>query len=51
MYILLISLGVATACYGQLQLDVLGVALQLAAVVAEALRLCLVQISLASRGR
>ena len=49
-YICLIASGVAIACYGQLQLDWLGVGLQLAAVVAEALRLCLVNIALTARG-
>ena len=49
-YIVLIAAGVATACYGQLQLDWTGVTLQLAAIVAEALRLCLVNIALTARG-
>ena len=49
-YIVVIAIGVATACYGQLQLNWTGVALQLAAVVVEALRLCLVNIALTSRG-
>lgn len=50
IYICLIATGVAVACYGQLQLDWLGVGLQLAAVLAEALRLCLVNIALTARG-
>ena len=49
-YIVVIAIGVAVACYGQLQLNWTGVALQLAAVVVEALRLCLVNIALTSRG-
>jgi hypothetical protein len=50
IYICLIAIGVATACYGQLQLNWLGVAMQLGAVLAEALRLCLVNIALTARG-
>lgn len=50
LYILCIATGVAIACYGQLQLDVFGAILQLLAVVAEALRLCLVNIALTARG-
>lgn len=50
MYIVLIAVGVAIACYGQLQLDWTGVTLQCAAVVVEALRLCLVNIALTARG-
>ena len=49
-YICCIAVGVATACYGQLQLNWTGVALQLAAVVVEAVRLCLVNIALTARG-
>lgn len=50
VYICVIATGVAVACYGQLQLNWLGVGLQMAAVVAEALRLCLVNIALTARG-
>ena len=50
MYIVAISSGVATACYGQLEIDVTGVTLQLLAVVSEGLRLCLVNIALTARG-
>ena len=46
LYIVVIAMGVALACYSQLQISVLGVTLQLLAVVAEALRLCLVNIAL-----
>jgi hypothetical protein len=49
-YIVLIALGVATSAYGQLEISAVGVCLQLAAVAAEALRLCLVNIALTSRG-
>jgi len=49
-FILLIATGVATSAYGQLQLDVIGVVLQMAAVVCEAMRLCLVNIALTSKG-
>jgi hypothetical protein len=45
-----ISAGVAVAAYGEARFDVLGVALQLAAVAAEATRLVLIQILLTSRG-
>jgi len=49
-YVVLIAIGVAIACYGQLQLDWTGVMLQIGAVLAEALRLCLVNIALTARG-
>lgn len=49
-YIVCIAAGVALACYGQIQLDVIGVVLQMAAVGCEALRLCLVNINLTSQG-
>ena len=50
LYIFAIAIGVAIACYGQLQLDWLGVAFQMAAVVVEAFRLCLVNIALTGKG-
>jgi len=46
----LIACGVALACYGQIQFDVIGFSVQMAAVGCEALRLCLVSIALTSRG-
>jgi drug/metabolite transporter (DMT)-like permease len=49
-YICIIAAGVSIAAYGQLQLNWTGVCLQLAAVVVEALRLCLVNIALTARG-
>ena len=49
-YVVLIAVGVSTSAYGQLEFNVLGVALQLAAILTEALRLCLVNIALTSRG-
>jgi len=49
-FILFIATGVATSAYGQLQLNVIGVVLQMAAVVCEAMRLCLVNIALTSKG-
>ena len=45
-----ISAGVAVAAYGEARFDAFGVALQLAAVAAEATRLVLIQILLTSRG-
>jgi hypothetical protein len=45
-----ISAGVAVAAYGEARLDAFGVALQLAAVAAEATRLVLIQVLLTSRG-
>ncbi|KQJ92348.2 probable sugar phosphate/phosphate translocator At5g25400 [Brachypodium distachyon] len=45
-----ISFGVAVAALGEARFDVFGVVLQLAAVCAEATRLVLIQILLASRG-
>jgi hypothetical protein len=45
-----ISAGVAVAAYGEARFDAFGVTLQLAAVAAEATRLVLIQILLASRG-
>uniref|UniRef100_A0A0D9XNW8 Sugar phosphate transporter domain-containing protein n=1 Tax=Leersia perrieri TaxID=77586 RepID=A0A0D9XNW8_9ORYZ len=45
-----ISAGVAVAAYGEARFDAFGVALQLAAVAAEATRLVLIQILLTSKG-
>nr|CAD1817252.1 unnamed protein product [Ananas comosus var. bracteatus] len=45
-----ISLGVAVAAYGEARFDARGVALQLAAVAFEAIRLVLIQILLTSKG-
>ena len=50
VYIVTIAVGVATACFGQLDVNLIGVVIQMAAVGAEALRLCLVNIALTSRG-
>lgn len=51
LYIVAIASGVGWACAAQVgELSVLGVAVQMLAVIAEALRLCTVQISLTSRG-
>ena len=50
VFIVLIAVGIGTACYGQLELNWTGVTLQLAAVVVEALRLCLVNIALTAKG-
>ena len=50
VYIVIIAAGVATACYGQIEVSWIGVILQMAAVVVEAFRLCLVNIALTSRG-
>lgn len=50
VYIVCIATGVAVACYGQLELDVVGVALQLGAVACESIRLCLININLTSQG-
>jgi len=48
--ILLISVGITVSCTAQVELSVVGTTLQLAAVVAEALRLGLVNLLLTSRG-
>ena len=50
LYIVLISGGVASACAAQLDPSAVGVAVQLVAVVAVAMRLCLVNVLLVSRG-
>ena len=49
-YITAIAVGVMIACYGQLELNWLGVGFQCAAVIVEALRLCLVNIALTAKG-
>ncbi|XP_024382137.1 probable sugar phosphate/phosphate translocator At5g25400 [Physcomitrium patens] len=46
----LISIGVAIAAYGEVRFDLYGVVLQLSAVCVEALRLVLIQILLNSKG-
>ena len=48
--IFLIATGVAVSCYGQIQFDLIGFSVQMAAVGCEALRLCLVSIALTSKG-
>ena len=49
-YIVLIASGVMTSCFGQIQLNMIGVTLQMLAVICEALRLCAVSIALTSKG-
>ena len=48
--IVAIATGVALACYGQIQFDIIGFAVQMLAVGCEAFRLCLVSIALTSKG-
>ena len=49
-FILLISAGIATSCANEVAISVPGIAIQMGAVGAEALRLCLVNILLTSKG-
>jgi len=49
-FILLISTGIATSCLNEIQISVPGVAIQMGAVAAEALRLCLINMLMTSRG-
>ena len=49
-YILLITFGVTTSCVAQISFSYIGVTLQLAALVCEAMRLCLVNILLVNKG-
>jgi len=50
MYICLITTGVTVSCLAQVSLSYTGVALQLIALICEALRLCLVNLLLVSKG-
>ena len=50
LYILLVSTGIGVACAAQADPSVPGVVLQLAAIGCEAVRLCLVNVLLTSRG-
>jgi drug/metabolite transporter (DMT)-like permease len=49
-FIVLISAGISTACANEIDVSVIGVAVQMSAVGAEALRLCLVNMLLVSKG-
>jgi hypothetical protein len=49
-FIVLISAGIGTACTNEIEMSVIGVAVQMSAVGAEALRLCLVNMLLVSKG-
>lgn len=49
-FIVLISSGIATSCANELQISVPGVAIQMGAVFAEAVRLCLVNLLLTAKG-
>ena len=49
-FIVLISAGIGTACANEIEMSVIGVAVQMSAVGAEALRLCLVNMLLVSKG-
>jgi len=49
-FIVLISAGISTACANELDMSMIGVAVQMSAVGAEALRLCLVNMLLTSKG-
>ena len=49
-FIVLISAGISTACANEIDMSMIGVAVQLSAVGAEALRLCLVSMLLTSKG-
>ena len=49
-YIVLISAGVITSCAAQVETSVAGTLLQIAALVCEGLRLCLINILLTSKG-
>ena len=50
VYIAAIGTGVAISAFGQMDFNIVGFSLQLAAVVAEALRLCLVNVALTGNG-
>ena len=50
LFIVLISSGIATSAFNELNATTVGVALQMGAVVAEAFRLCLVNLLLTSKG-
>lgn len=50
IYIVMITAGVTTSCLAQLEGNAIGVVLQLVALVCEAMRLCLVNLLLTSRG-
>jgi len=49
-FIVLISAGISTACANEIDMSMIGVAVQMSAVGAEALRLCLVSMLLTSKG-
>lgn len=49
-YIVLISSGVITACVAQVETSISGTLMQLAAIMLEALRLCLINVLLTSKG-
>lgn len=49
-YICLITAGVTTSCLAQVSISYIGISLQLTALVCEALRLCLVNVLLVSKG-
>jgi len=49
-FIVLISAGISTACANEIDMSMIGVAVQMSAVGAEALRLCLVNMLLTSKG-
>jgi len=49
-YICLITAGVTTSCVAQVSVSYVGVALQMGALVCEAMRLCLVNVLLVSKG-
>ena len=49
-FIVLISAGISTACANEIDMSFMGVAVQMGAVAAEALRLCLVNLLLTSKG-
>ncbi|EFN56048.1 hypothetical protein CHLNCDRAFT_145497 [Chlorella variabilis] len=50
MNMILVTIGVAVASYGELNFNIVGVAFQLASIFSESVRLVLVQILLQSRG-